>query len=170
MNEASTAVVVDRPLAANEPDQDCSPSLPTKGVAGVPALGVVLLCGACAIAGGAVGFSASRPAPKFAVAEKGSIVLQAFLEHPALTPTEAQRQVSAPILAVLKRYSDRGFLVVNVARDRTGQLMVDAVPPDAVDITPELRRAVGLADASTVLATPVARGAVASAPRNEGGR
>jgi hypothetical protein len=115
---------------------------------GVPVLGVALLCVAAAIAGGAVGAWMKRPPTRIAVAEKGGVVLQALLEHPGLTSSQAQRQIATPILRVLAKYADAGYMVVDAGRDRAGQLVVDAVPPDAIDITPELRRAAGLPPAA----------------------
>jgi len=115
---------------------------------GVPVVGVVLLCVAAAIAGAAGAIRTTRSSAKVAVVEKGGVVLQVLLEHPGLTPEQTERWVRAPVLRVLKKYADAGYVVVDVARDRSGQLMVDAVPPDAIDITQELRKAVGLVDAA----------------------
>jgi hypothetical protein len=133
------------PVNAQRPAPAQSMSVP---YCGVPILGVVLLCVAATIAGGAVGAWMKRPPTRIAVAEKGSVVLQALLEHPGLTSAQAQRQISTPILRVLAKYADAGYMVVSTGRDRAGQLVVDAVPPDAIDITPELRRAVGLPPAA----------------------
>lgn len=97
-----------------------------------------------------VGRSTALPANRFAFAEKGQVVFEAMIDRPHLTEEEIQRQVRAPILGVLQRYADEGFVVIDVAKDRQGYMSVAAYPKTGLDITSELRAAVQAAAASGV--------------------
>lgn len=78
------------------------------------------------------------------IADKGAVILDAFMAHQDLTKDQLHAQIVTPIQQVLQHYRDQGFVVVNVSRDDDGHMTVDAVPADAKDVTDEMRKAVGL--------------------------
>lgn len=109
-------------------------------VGNVPFLAVAILA-ACAFYAGRISANAS---PRLAIAEKGAVVMDAVLQHPDATPEQLERQVRKPILTVLQKYQAAGYTVIDASRDERGLMAVATVPAGTVDITPELRRAVGL--------------------------
>jgi hypothetical protein len=109
-------------------------------VGNVPFLAVAILA-ACAFYAGRI--SVNTP-PRLAIAEKGAVVMDAVLQHPDATPEQLERQVRKPILTVLQKYQAAGYTVIDASRDERGLMAVAALPAGAVDITPELRSAVGL--------------------------
>jgi hypothetical protein len=122
-----------------------------------------VVCLLCVIAY-LVGHQTAAPAKNIAVAEKGAVVLEAALSRPGVTEAQMKAQVAEPILAVLRHYQERGFMVIDTSRNELGDLTVAAVPANTLDITNELRAAVNLP------AQQAATGAApsASAPRASG--
>jgi hypothetical protein len=132
----------------------------------LPYLAALILCGGAF----AAGQHTIKPRDRVAVAEKSAIVLEALLARPNTTEREIDTQLRKPIIAVFKRYAEAGYTVIDAAKDEAGNLTVVALPADAIDITPELRRAVAEAAAQgpsgqaagpspVPAATPVAAGA-----------
>jgi hypothetical protein len=99
---------------------------------------VILLC----VIAYLVGHQTAAPAKNIAVAEKGAVVLE-------------------PILAILRRYQERGYMVIDTSRNEQGDMTVAALPTNTLDITNELRAAVNL---------PAQQPAPALAPANNAPR
>ncbi len=91
---------------------------------------------------GAAGYYSHQPTTKIAVAERPAIIFQAALARQGQSDEALQNQVVGPIKAVLKQYSDAGYLVLDAARDDDGLMRVAALPKDALDITEVLRKAI----------------------------
>jgi hypothetical protein len=123
-------------------------------------IGRVLLCGdvpyaaVLILAAGAflAGEHAAPIRDKVAVAEKGAIVLEALLARPNGTPQEIDAQLRQPILTVFRKYAARGYTVIDSSKDEAGNMAVVAIPPDAIDITAEVRHAVQAAEAHAATA------------------
>ncbi len=94
----------------------------------------------------ATGFYAGqefRPeGPKVAIAERGAVILEAVLERHDATEELLQREVSKPVLEVLQRYADLGYVVIDSSKDDAGNYAVAALPSSVIDITEALRQAV----------------------------
>ena len=101
--------------------------------------------------------------PPIVLVEKSALVMQAVLERPQLSRAEIEQQIAQPIRAVLQRYTARGYVVVDVAREEAGGFAVAALPEGAADITPEVREALNMANATQSAAWPPAATLAASA-------
>lgn len=95
--------------------------------------------------------SAKQP-PRVAVAEKGAVILEAALANPTASGDKMKQIVSVPIRDVVRRYEQAGYVVINTSRDDQGDMTVDALPADTVDITNVLRTAVHLPPQKPVVA------------------
>lgn len=104
----------------------------------LPYLVMVILCTAAFVLGQAT----VEPTGKFAIAEKGSIVLQAVLDRPSEPPETISREVAQPIIEILKRYADQGYTVIDTTKDDQGNYALIALPKNAIDISEELRAAI----------------------------
>jgi hypothetical protein len=129
----------------------------------LPLAGTVFLCLASALAGVAFDHKLllpAIPAPKVAMAEQGAVVLEAVLGHPGMDAESARRIVGHTLSSVIEKYRRSGYLVLNVTHAPDGQLLVDAVPNTAIDITGEMRadvaRAIALAGSAPSSSAPVA--------------
>ncbi|WP_454875139.1 hypothetical protein [Paraburkholderia xenovorans] len=91
-----------------------------------------------------MGHQTAKPAPRVAVAEKSAVILEAALSDPSASQEKLKQQVALPIRAVIQRYEKAGFVVVNTSRNDQGDITLDAIPADTIDITNELRTAVHL--------------------------
>jgi hypothetical protein len=80
--------------------------------------------------------------PKVAIAERGAVILEAVLERHGATEEVLQREVSKPVLEVLQRYADLGYVVFDSSKDEAGNYAVAALPSAAIDITEALKQAV----------------------------
>ena len=106
----------------------------------VPYSGVMMLSLAVYL----MGHQTAKPAPRVAVAEKSAVILEAALSDPSASQEKLKQQVALPIRAVIQRYEKAGFVVVNTSRNDQGDITLDAIPADTIDITNELRTAVHL--------------------------
>jgi hypothetical protein len=106
----------------------------------VPYSAVLILVAGAFFAGRAT----VHPHDRIAVAEKGAVVMEAVLQRPKATPEEIDRQVREPIVRLLEQFANDGYAVIDVSKDEQGYMAVAAVPAGTIDITPELRSAVGL--------------------------
>ena len=91
-----------------------------------------------------MGHQTAKPTPRVAVAEKSAVILEAALSDPSASQEKLKQQVALPIRAVIQRYEKAGFVVVNTSRNDQGDITLDAIPADTIDITNELRTAVHL--------------------------
>jgi hypothetical protein len=98
---------------------------------------IVLMAATCA-----GGYYSHQPTTKIAIAERPAIIFQAALARQGSSNEALQAQVVEPIKAVLKQYSDAGYLVLDAARDDDGLMRVAALPKDALDITDVLRKSI----------------------------
>lgn len=140
-----------------------------------PIVGMTLLCLASALLGVALDHRFLQPVapePKIAFAQQGAVVLETLLGRPDLDADAARRLVGRSLSGVIEKYQQAGYLVMDVTYGADGQILVDAVPRSAVDITPQMRSAVAqaishAASASTgaFTVTPVSS-AAAGRPRS----
>ena len=134
----------------------------------LPIAGMALLCLASALMGVAVDhrfLQAAPPAPKIAFAEQGAVVLEAVLNNRDVDEGTAARVVGKSLRAVVDKYRERGFVVLDVTHSTDNQILVDAIPTTAIDITAEMRSAVGRALASAGSRTAGAQpGSASSTP------
>lgn len=93
-------------------------------------------------AGFYAGIEYKADAPKVVIAERGAVILEAVLDRHDAAPELLEKEISQPVLAVLKKYADLGYVVIDSSKDEAGHYMVAALPPDAKDITVELREAI----------------------------
>ena len=113
-----------------------------------PLIGMALLCLASALLGVAIDHRFLLPAPpepKIAFAEQGAVVLESLLGRPDLDAAAARRLVGQSLSDVIGQYHKAGYLVLDVTHSADGQILVEAVPKSAIDITPQMRTAVAQA-------------------------
>lgn len=108
----------------------------------------------------------TKQACGIAVADQGSVVLEAVLSHPEMSKDKMKASISGPIRGVLQQYQTLGYTVIDVSRDDQGQMTVTEVPANALDITNELRKAVNL-PAVAPSTQQAAKPAPASGAKNE---
>ena len=89
--------------------------------------------------------SASETKVRIAVAERQAIIFDHALDFPSMGADERQRKLIDPILSVLQKYAQAGYLVVDALKDESGAYFVSALPYQALDITQELRAAISAA-------------------------
>lgn len=114
----------------------------------MPLLGMALLCLASALLGVAVDhrfLQLTPPEPKIAFAEQGAVVLESLLGRPDLDAAAARRIVGQSLSDVIEKFHQAGYLVLDVTHSADGQILVEAVPRSAIDITPQMRAAVAQA-------------------------
>jgi hypothetical protein len=85
-----------------------------------------------------------KPGSRIAVAEKGAIILEAALNHPGSTDAQLKAQITEPVTRVLRHYQDLGYVVIDSSKNAQGDMTVAELPPNALDITNEMRAAVQL--------------------------
>lgn len=107
----------------------------------VPTCAVGFLCGVCFYAGMQV--NDSPAAGKYLIADKNAVILNAVLERNSTDQKALEKEIVMPVLQVLRRYSDQGYVVIDGARNDQGHFSVAALPAGARDITPELSAAIG---------------------------
>lgn len=110
-----------------------------------------------------MGHQTAKPAPRIAVAEKSAVILEAALNDPSASQEKLKQQVAVPIRAVIGRYEKAGFVVVNTSRNDQGDITLDALPADTIDITNELRAAVHLPVQKPAVVSPAPVPAAAGA-------
>ncbi|WP_371765574.1 hypothetical protein [Massilia sp.] len=106
----------------------------------VPFLATGFLCAVCFYAGGK--FNSVTPNGKYLVADKNAVILAAVLDRDSTDAQVLKAEISQPIVQVMKKYTDQGYVIIDGARDEHGNLTVAAMPPDTRDITQELRDAI----------------------------
>jgi len=114
-----------------------------------------------------MGHQTAKPAPRVAIAEKSAVILEAALNSPTASQQQMRTLVAEPIRNVLRRYEQAGYVVINTSRNDQGDMTVDALPADTIDITNELRTAVHLPQQKPA-ATAAAAAAVAQASVGNG--
>lgn len=117
----------------------------------VPMFAVLAFCAAAAFVGRESAPKATQPAegadiPKYAVAERTAIILQSVLSHPGESKDQLQERISDPIVSVLKKYTDAGYIVIDAARDENGNYVIAALPESTKDITKEMASAIDQAE------------------------
>lgn len=109
-------------------------------MAGVPLFSVVFLCGACFYAGAEL--YGAKPTGKYVVAERSAAILEAVMGADNAVQAELERAISIPVLKVVKKYSDAGYVVIDADRDENGFMVIAGVPPGTKDVTNEMRAAI----------------------------
>lgn len=103
---------------------------------------MVTLCFGAYTLGEGIGMQKKGDCP-IAVAEQSALVLDAALDRQGMPKEVLEREISQPVLAVLKKYADLGYLVVDVSKDDHGNMSVTALPSNKqIDITGEMRDAI----------------------------
>ena len=105
-----------------------------------PAAAIAFLCGACFYAGGK--FNSVVPNGKYLVADKNAVILAAVLERNSTDAKALQAEIAQPVLRVMKRYTDEGYVIIDGAKDEHWNLTIAALPADTRDITQELTAAI----------------------------
>jgi hypothetical protein len=115
--------------------------------AGVPLLLVVALCAAAYAAGA---YLHKQPEGKYVTANKSAVIFTAVMEMQSAASDEAQlkKRVTDPVIALLRRYTDQGYVVIDTAKDDHGNMSIVALPEGTKDITQELSTAVGIKETS----------------------
>jgi hypothetical protein len=106
----------------------------------VPLVAIAFLCSVCFYAGGR--FNSVKPNGKYLVADKNAVILAAVLDRDSTDAQMLKAEISQPIVQVLTRYADQGYVIIDGGRDEHGNLTVAALPPGTRDITQELRDAI----------------------------
>ena len=111
--------------------------------AGVPLALVVFLC-AGAYAAGA--YLHPQPQGKYVTADKAAVIFTAVMEMQPAASDEAllKKRITDPVLGVLRRYTEQGYVVIDAAKDDQGNMSIVALPVGTKDITEELSAAVGI--------------------------
>ena len=105
---------------------------------------VVIICAVAAVVGFVAGRQSIQPTGKFAFAEKGAIITEAIFARQDLDEAALKKEVVQPILGVLQRWSDQGYIVIDSSKDEQGNFAVLAIPDGAKDISAEMREAIKL--------------------------
>jgi hypothetical protein len=106
---------------------------------------------------------------RIAVADEGATLLEAALNRSDLSKEQREAAIVAPVRAVLDRFRQQGYLVIDMSRNDDGDMTVATIPSGAIDITNELRQSVGLAPARPMPAPHVATPPAAASGAVEGG-
>lgn len=98
------------------------------------------LCAVCFYAGGKL--NSVTPNGKYLVADKNAVILAAVMERDSTDAEKLKAEITQPILQVMRRYTDQGYVIIEGGRDERGNLAIAALPPDTRDITKELAAAI----------------------------
>jgi len=109
-------------------------------MAGVPAFAVLFLIAVAFYAGGVL--NSTRPNGKYLTAEKNAVIFGAVFDRQGETPEQLKAEVTVPVLAVLRKYADQGYVVIDTAKDEHGNMVIAALPDGTSDITAELAAAI----------------------------
>ena len=165
--DTRNAFDVDLSHVASPPvDEQALPAISPRTEQKTPLLGMTLLCLASALLSVAVDHRFLQPAPpepKIAFAEQGAVVLESLLARPDLDAVAARRLVGQSLSDVIEKYHRAGYLVLDVTHSSDGQILVEAVPRSAIDITPQMRAAVAQAISRAASAAPAAPASPSSA-------
>jgi hypothetical protein len=105
----------------------------------VPYVGIAITF-ACGLA---IGYDQAKTEPvRFAIAERGAVILDAVLDRPTASKEAIEKEVTAPIIAVLQEYKDKGYVVLDAVQNESGGYEVSALPDNTINITGLLRKAV----------------------------
>jgi hypothetical protein len=94
----------------------------------------------------------AKPPAKVAFAEKSAVILESVFSRKDISASVLDEQIKKPIMAVIKRYVDQGYVVIDSGRDENGNMTVTGIPSGAIDITPDIKAAINAA--STLRTTP----------------
>jgi len=94
----------------------------------------------CFYAGGKLG--SVTPNGKYLVADKNAVIVAAVMERDSTDAAKLKAEITQPILQVMRRYTDQGYVIIEGGRDERGNLSIAALPPDTRDITKELAAAI----------------------------
>ena len=111
----------------------------------IPYMAVVILCALsvyCGIEYQKYIQSHQKVIPKIAIAEKTAIILQAAISRQDLSDESLTRDIKQPILSVIKRYTDKGYLVIDSSQNDDGTYTVTGLPEGALNITNEMKNAI----------------------------
>lgn len=99
-------------------------------------LPIVFLCGVSFYAGAKL--NSTIPNGKYLIADKSSVIFNAVFDHPGMTDEERKKSILDPIVSILKKYSDMGYVIIEAGKDERGMHVISALPATTRDITEEL--------------------------------
>lgn len=103
-------------------------------------LALVSLCAVSFYAGNQ--FAAAPQNGKYLVADKDAVILAAVFDRDSTDTQALQAEITQPILQLMRRYAEQGYVIIDGARDERGNYTIAALPPGTRDITPELSAAI----------------------------
>lgn len=95
----------------------------------------------------------AKTAPKVAFAEKSAVIFESVFKRQDVSAAVIDEQIKKPILAVIKRYVNQGYVVIDSGRDEDGNMTITGIPSGSIDITSEIRAAVNAASANKTAVT-----------------
>lgn len=110
----------------------------------IPYSAVAVIAALALYVGSAIPQISPKPTPKVAFAEKGVVVMEALFGQEYVSEAALDEQIKKPMLAVIKRYVDKGYVVIDASRDENGKMAIAGIPVGAIDITAELKAALKL--------------------------
>lgn len=118
----------------------------------VPFFAVVAFCAVSAVAGhqffksdnGKQGDASAQP--KYLIAERSTVILQYALSHPNESADQLQSHVTAPMLNVMQKYVDQGYIILEASHDENNNYVVAGLPAGVRNITKELAAAIDQAE------------------------
>jgi hypothetical protein len=110
----------------------------------VPYLAVLILIAVSFYTGFEISNVLAQKKPKVAFAGKGATITEALLSTTTSTREEVDKEITKPIVSVIKKYIDNGYLVIDSSLNQNGAMEITGIPKGAIDITNELRAAVKL--------------------------
>jgi hypothetical protein len=76
---------------------------------------------------------------KIAIIAKESIIFDAVYDRPGASAERLTEEITKPVIAYLKSLQSQGFIVINTTLDSNGNMGIDALPKNVVDLSQELR-------------------------------
>lgn len=107
----------------------------------IPYIGAVILMAATGFLSYKTGVNSIQcqpPVANIAIAEKDSLILATLLKNPDLSEEQITSYIKTPVINVINRYKDNGYLVINVENDQNGNYSIVGLPSGAIDITDEI--------------------------------
>ncbi|PTT90210.1 hypothetical protein DBR42_06450 [Pelomonas sp. HMWF004] len=90
------------------------------------------------------------PQSKIVYAEKAAIVYGQMMKLDQVSDEVIDAKVRKPMIDVLKKYQREGYTVIDTSKDEQGNMSIMTLPPEARDITGELKAALAKANGQTV--------------------
>lgn len=105
----------------------------------VPAFAVLFLLMVAYYSGGVL--NSQQLNGKYLTVEKSALIIQAYLERQGETKEQLNAEITLPILSILKKYTEQGYVVIDTAKDENGNMTIAALPKGTADINKEVAAA-----------------------------